>query len=492
MSAPIRQEAGRAVRGSLCVGGGQVINSIIGLLAVMLIPRTFGTQDYGHWVLWRSIASLLVGLSVMGTPEIMARFYVIPLAEGRWEDAGRIFKAVVLVRLFFFSVAAFAGFWMVLGADYSFSNMQNAGWLALSIVFQGWGMTFMLLLYGERRLFQVALLNVLQAALAPLAILLAYHCEKGFLLVPMGAVCGDAIWMLIAFLLARPGQAWVKGWPSGAEMAQLMAFGGLVAVSSVALNLFSNLLPYVMSLRGYSVEAIGFIGLSTRLTGMVTLALATIGAGLFPSLAYVMQRHGTDRAVKWQNLCTRLGVVCGLLIVGAFWLLGRFLVPLVFGLSFAKAIPVLSVGFMTVVPFWLGGQMGRTALLIKQPRMYVISTLGLYVAFMAIFWGLPVDVRGLNAAGAVLGASVFYAICFAVQLRALHIRLQDVARFLPACLMTLFALLFSRLLATPGQMAVGGVVWVLLFLASIHGFGAVRYYELSEIAHMISRREPDA
>ncbi|MFH0879137.1 MAG: hypothetical protein V2A34_05455, partial [Lentisphaerota bacterium] len=144
-----QKEAGHAVKGAVHIGLGQAASAAIGLVSSMFITRVLGSADYGNWVLFRSIISIVVGFSLMGTPEVMARFFVAPLAEGKRDEAGRVFKVVALFRMLLFGLAAGAGFFLLLAADYSFASAANAFYLAASVVFQGWITTFVILLYCE-------------------------------------------------------------------------------------------------------------------------------------------------------------------------------------------------------------------------------------------------------------------------------------------------------------------------------------------------------
>nr|MBP7276444.1 hypothetical protein [Kiritimatiellia bacterium] len=151
------RESRLAIRGMMTLGTGHALNVLLGLVMVTWVPRYFGVTDYGHWVWFRSLIGFLVGFGLLGAGDVMARFYMGYRSEGCPEDAGRVFKSVLVFRCVLAVALAAVGCGLVLASDSAFAHPRAGLLLSVSVVFQTLTVTFNLLLYGERRLgWQVA------------------------------------------------------------------------------------------------------------------------------------------------------------------------------------------------------------------------------------------------------------------------------------------------------------------------------------------------
>jgi len=488
MKPSLRDEATRAVDGALSVGIGQGVNVVVGVVMAMLVPRLLGAADYGNWVLYRSVATLVVGLSALGTAEVVGRFYMPRAAGGDAHGAGRIFKGVVAVRAAATAAAALVGFGLIVRSSGALSSVADGLLLAASIGLQGMQAAFLLLLYGNGRLRPVALIQVLGSATVPLAVLLA-HSAGGLRWVPAGCAIGDAATAILTVSLARPARAWVKGWLGLREYAAMFAVGGVLAASNAARDLLNSLVPYLMLLRSYGVEAIGYVGLAARVGMLAFFSLSMVGAALFPALVQVHETEGLARAQRWSDLASRLGTALLGLIIGAFLLLGRWLVPPVFGAEYRDATPVLAVTLCAVIPLWLAGQWARLAMLTRQTLAYPAAAAGLLIGYAACFYGLPADRAGLNAAWSLLAGASLYALTFAACLQPkLPARLVGIRPLLLPLLLVGACWPLSRLAASWPVAAGLTIAWAAAYALGMLLGGSVRPHEIADILRALRRR----
>ncbi len=82
---------------SLVAGMGQAGAMVIGTVLAVLLPRLMGVEGYGLWILFRSVILLLTTATMLGTQQVVSRFY------GSWSEehpglAQRLFKTVALFR----------------------------------------------------------------------------------------------------------------------------------------------------------------------------------------------------------------------------------------------------------------------------------------------------------------------------------------------------------------------------------------------------------
>jgi O-antigen/teichoic acid export membrane protein len=210
-----------------------------------------------------------------------------------------------------------------------------------------------------------------------------------------------------------------------------------------------------------------------------------VGAALFPSLVHLMETEGLARAVRWQDLATRMGLLLIGLGLGLFLLIGDVLVPMVFGQEYRTATPVLAIAFWSVVPLWIGGQHLRLALLLNRTAAYPLSAAALLAGFALCFWLLPPDPAGVNTAWSLLAGNALFALVLVAFLR----------RHVPGLIGQLRPLLLPLLLAGFGwplsrvagawQTAAVIAAWTALYAGAAFLSGSIRRHEMAEIVSAV-------
>lgn len=488
MEERIREESARAVSGALAIGTGQAAVVVVAAFTALFLPRVFGVDDYGRWILYRSVISLLVFLCVAGTSDLLGRYYVAEAAQGRRDDAARLFKLVAATR----------GVGVLVGSVVSFLVLRSSVRLSLgtparvlsgvSIAMIVAGLTFQALLYCERRMRRMALLNVLNAGLVP-ALVLAARWAVGFRLVPWAAAAGDAAYALVALGLARDLVRWPRGWPPCNRWPGLLKFAAGAGFATMAMSLYANLPPSLMLMAGMSAAELGLMGLALRVGELVKMTLVATGSALFPSIIFVFEHGGAERAVQWQERALRIGALLALAAAGVFGVLGSTLVPLIWGEAYRAAVGPMALLLLSNAFVWVGLQHGWFGMLMRSGTVAAASGAGLVLSFLVLF-------RVFSAAGArgvamaLLGASVLFMV-FSI----LHARLAWGRRFplhrlgLPLALAAATLWIPETLTASLPVAFLCAGCWLAAFAAAAALGGGLRLLEVRELwAHLRGAR----
>jgi O-antigen/teichoic acid export membrane protein len=477
--------ATRAVSDAFWGTLGQAGGLVAGLLAALVLPRLLGAATYGDWVLLRGLMSFVVLFSIIGTPEIMARFHVAHVAAGEDARAAQVVKLAVVVRALLAVAAVVAFLLMAPGRIRLPGGTMDLVLLVAAISCQGGTMIMSLLLYGHRDFSRLAVFHALQPATVPLLVVLA-HRSYGFAGVPAAVAAGDAAMLVLTTVLAGRRWRWPAGWLPRHECAMLLKFGAVVGLASLGYGAFQTMIPYAMHVRGFEATAVGYVGLATRLSGLVSLLLGTVGVSLFPSMTQVLQQDGMDRMLRWNEMSTRAGVLTALLVTGATALASPWIVPLLFGPEYAPASPIVALGMATTAPLWVGGQLARVGLLVYRPRLQVVLVGALLLAFLSGLVIMSCDDRGISAAWAAFAGSVAYAAAGGWFLRALLPLRRATMRWIgPVGVTALAVAAAGRLPATVLFQACALTGWLLLFPLVVRVSGVMGRGEVLQVLQAV-------
>ncbi len=479
---PHPRDASRAMSDALWASLGQAGGMLAGLISAWLVPRLLGPTDYGDWVLLRGLMSFVISFTGLGTSEIVARFYIARLAAGRADDAGRLFKFVAQLRFGLTALAIVTWLALAWGRVRLPGGGADLAWLAVGVTCQSLTLVSLLLLYGHRDFPRLALFHTLQPALTPLLVVAAHRLLGGFSAVPAAVAMGDALALTLVSGLAVRRWRWPAGALARREKITLLGFGGLAGLATFGLGAFYTVMPYLMNLRGYDSTAIGFAGLSGRLVGLLSMALGTLGAGIFPSLTHVLESDGTERMLRWHDLSTRAGMTLCLTAIGTLALAGGWLVPAVFGAGYAAAVPTVTLGMVIGAPLWLGGQCTRLALLLRRPSVPAWQVTALFAAFLAALLSRPPDANGLTAMAAAVAGAAAHALTGVALLWRHQPWRRAVRRFALPIGVTLLALAVGSSVRPTAGPTVGAVTgWLALLTAALVISGVFTRWEAASV-----------
>ncbi len=490
-SRPLHPEARKAVSGATIIGVGQAAAVLIGVGTAILVPRVLGRTDYGWWILLRSIVQLMASASSIGMGDTMVCHYVPRLAGGDTRGAGLVFKTMVSARFLSAVLAAAVGAGMLLHTDSFPERGTSAAWLALSVLLQSVGLSCIQLLYGNRLLARVAVVYILQAAIIPTSVALAY-ATGGFARVPAVAALCDGMVAVLTFLLARKVFQWPSGWLVPAERRKVLSFGATVGLSSFLTGAAGNAIPWLMAKTGYTAAAIGFVGLGLRLSLLLKGTLMSVSGAVFPTLAVVSVTDGMERAGRWLSIASRGGALVVLALLGACLAGGPTWMGRVFGAEFADAAPVVTVCFAMLMPLWLGMQATRLLLLAGRAPQMLMVILVLLAGSLAPLLFIPADPVGMTPAWVSLVACGVFAVSVLAVVPFRRRMLRTWLRIVPAALWVLVAWAIGRWVHTPWWAAAAGVAWAGGLVAVAMASRVMDWYEIRDLWASVRRTRPSA
>jgi len=291
----------------------------------------------------------------------------------------------------------------------------------------------------------------------------------------------------VVFLwLVRRHLAWPAGWPGREERREVASFAGSVAFSSLLLNLFGSLVPYLMGVLGAGIVAIGHVGLALRLSQLVQGVLQQLSGAVFPATRVALEKFGFGKVRAWRSFACRLGAVAVLAVSGVFALAGRFIVARVWGADFAGSAGVIALAFAGLLPRWIGDQYSAMFMVDEKPGLTARSVTAMLGAFvpLAVLW-MPRG-GGVGAMGAMAaGAGAFMAAAWSHMRRLAPEGLGLKALAGPAAWTAAAHLAFVRFPFGPWAAAALTAAWAAGFAALVLGTGSLALFELRQLAgHM--------
>ncbi|MCL4185656.1 MAG: oligosaccharide flippase family protein [Burkholderiaceae bacterium] len=328
---------------------GKLFQFLVGLIALAVIARWVGPEAYGVFALsWVVVG--FAGIVVSAAP-------TDTLVQRRDLHAGHC-NASLLASL---AMALAAWLLIAAGAD------ALAAWLG------GGAALAMILPVRAASLPLSALASVPTALLMReqrFKVLAGADAVAGVLgaLVGIGAaIAGAGLWSLVAMELVRQAVLTlllfrVAAWRPGlrfrrADAADLVAFN-VVTWGAWGLDYADEQLPRILIAASLGTEALGFFALAERLLGQASsVLLVPAYQVLMPGLARVQ----TDREAARQladSILRGAAVIAGPVFLGLAAIAGP-LVPLVFGVDWAGAVPVVQV--LMLLGIWSSLAMAQTA-----------------------------------------------------------------------------------------------------------------------------------
>lgn len=425
-------EARGAVSDALATSLGQGVCFAAGLIFSVYVPRLLGAVNFGEWMLFRGLALFWISLLSMGDREVMSSFYV-PQREQNPDQASRMFKSLVAVRLTLLPAGLVGALLMLFFSSSVYRTPNGMLCLAATVILKSLQSNLCTLLFGQRRLGWLAVVEGVQAVLVPLLVLVSFG-DGRVAWIPRAAVAADALIFTLAWGVSHWRQEWRSGWLPWRSLIEIVRYAAAIAMASSVIVSLNNLLLYLMNLRGYSSAVLGWVGLSTRCAWVVQAGLIAVATALMPILATVQVRHGAQHMFRWQNFISRLGLVLLLLLLGNILLAGPFFVHWVWGADFAPVALLLVGSLLAVIPIWLGSQWIRQFLLQRSTRVYLQAALLYAGVLCSLFFLLPADEGGWTPILAVGGAGAVLAAYTAVHAARQGAALSWLWRFVPAVL----------------------------------------------------------
>ena len=404
-----RPEAKGAVQDALATSIGQASCFLASLIFSIFVPRLLGASVYGEWMLFRGMVMFWLTLSMLGDREVISSFYLPRREAGDHEGAGRVFKSLAVFRLMLVWPAMAGVLFMLFSSSSMFRTWEAAFCIAGSVVCKCVQTVFSSILFGHRRLGMLAIIDTLQAVLLPVGVMAAFD-RASSAMIPLAALLVDLA--IVSFVLAVSGirREWPRGWLNRSDFLIMLRYALAVSLATSVILALNNALLYLMSLRGFSADVLGRVGLATRCAWVGQAALAAVASALMPVLVTVQMRHGAERMISWQNFLSRLGLTLLLLAAGNVLLMGTHVVGLIWGGDFRGVTPLLAVGLLAVAALWVGSQWIRQFLMQRRTRVYMGSAVVYSIVLIATFYAVPRDEQGWAPMLALLAAGTLMSV----------------------------------------------------------------------------------
>ncbi len=450
---------------SLVAGMGQAGAMVIGTVLAVLLPRLMGVEGYGLWILFRSVILLLTTATMLGTQQVVSRFY------GSWSEehpglAQRLFKTVALFRLVIVLGAALLAVGMLRRVGGGHFGAGDEAWAAVAVAIRGTTLTGLVLLYGVKAIGAIALMQVLLGCLAPLGVLAGYRLAGPAAMAPACAG-GELLALATTFWLARGHLSWPRGWLPGARLRLLVRFGGIIALAGLGANIYIDAAICLAPLLGAGPDEAAYLGLATRLNAMLLTGLLTINRAMLPSFSRVSDRGQPERSARWAGLLTRAGAVLLMPAVALLPLLGRPAIRLVWGPAFEDALPIMILVVAGALPMWLSATHVTLAMIVNRPGVQLAGVGALYAGFGAILLAGGALPPAPRVALALAGGAAANCLTLSIGLRRAGCDCPRLGRlWLPLAVTALPLLCVRCPLSWAGGIGLGAL-WSLLFAAAV-------------------------
>ncbi len=458
---------------TVVAGGGYLVTVCVGIITAVLIPKMLGKVYFGQWALFRGIVLLATTVTFLGGRQIMSRYYA-PLMLSDPPAARRLFKVIALFRCGIALLAGCIGYVLLRYLAGVLFNVSSAWLLALAVFLRSQAVTGVVLLYGSSQIRRVTILNFLMMVTAPLTILAGFLLY-GFSAVPAACLVGEAIVLLAAVGLVRPYLRYAPGWPERGSLAEIVTFAGHVAPASIGMGLFKDLPVCLAGAFGASVVQIGYIGLAVRMQGMASAGVTAINNAILPSLSVMTSEKRDDGGIEWIGLLCRAGMVAISALAGGFVIIGRPMISMIWGAAFIPALFPVALGLITLIPIWISSVYMNLAIVFLKPEIQLRSVGWLYLGTISVLFAFPALPVTERIMFALLAGCMMTSAYVIIALGRIGKHLPGIYRLWFVALASVFPFVSVKC----GYDSVSsGVVWLLVFTASVLLSRSLRFREL--------------
>ena len=472
------------------------IEAAVGLLAGVLIARTLGPTDYGHYAFAIWLCGVLIMAGNHGLPTSSIKFIAEARGSGREDVAAALVSR--FTRLQLVSSALVLTVFSVVMATRPIADWSDALPLMLGLAvvaawsraaFWMWGSIGI----GHEQ-FAPENLSLAISALLNLAlvIVLAWTGATVAQFFALYAVLGVVSNVLLRFMLWRRGIRALPG-PIPGELERRMRRHLVLTGIMMLLLVGTNRGVEMTLLKAYvSAEAVGFFAIAGALTkGAVTLLAGGMAAVLLPTMSRRFGEGGPKALGGILIESTRLYWLVGLAIAGLGLTVSEGLVHLLYGNRYEGAIPALTWNLVIAGLMVVNG--AAAAVLTASDRQADRIRIVLCALIVNVIAGLLLIPRyGLAGAIASLALTQLFdtALTWFYAFRRVEVRLPvgPMARqALAATVATVLGYVTTEALHLKLAFAGGAIVFVLTYVPLCVLLRTLRASEFEVIAHLVGR-----
>jgi O-antigen/teichoic acid export membrane protein len=404
-----REAGGLAIRGGILRVGGYLAGIALALVAIPLLTRHLGVDDFGRYITVLSLIAIAGLISEAGLTVVGVREYAVRDAAAR----ERLVRNLVGLRFVIAAIGAAAATLFALVAGYGEAMVVGTALAGVGLMFAVVQQAYAVPLQADLRLGLVTAFDLARQAITVLGILVLVLVGAGlvaFLATPIPA--GLAVAVAGALVIRRQFDA--RPAFDRAEWRYLTREALPVAIASTIGSFFYRIAIIVMSLMATAKET-GYFSASFRIVEAIMMVPGLLTAAAFPivarashddkeRLSYSLQRL-FDMAVilgAWTAVCVVLGAGPAIDFVG--------------GPDYEPAEEVLRVQGVALASTYLVAVWATGLWALREQRALAwanvagVATAGLLTAALIPGYG------ALGAAIAMTAAEVFLAALYAFVL----------------------------------------------------------------------------
>jgi enterobacterial common antigen flippase len=411
-AAPEKHSYGQILKSSALIGGSSVVNIAIGIVRTKAMAILLGPAGFGLFGLYGSIANLTQTIAGMGINSSGVRQIAEAVSSN---DTDRIALTTTALRRTSILLGVLGAVLLVVFSrqvsTLTFGTSQHAAavsLLSIAVLFQLVSAGQGALIQGMRRIYDLAKLGVLGAALGTLiSIPLVYFLrERG--VVP--SIVGVALmsltiswWYSRTVHIQTPSMTVSPVWREAAALLKL----GLAFMASGFMTMGIAYAVRIIVLRKVGFEATGFYQSAWTIGGLYAgFILQAMGADFYPRLTASAENNGVcNRLVNEQ---TRVGLLLAGPGVMATLAFAPMVITLFYSAKFGAAVGVLRwicLGTSLQVITW---PMGFIIMAKGKQTIFFCSEATWMLVSLVLAW-FCVRFFGLNGAGiAFFGSYAFY------------------------------------------------------------------------------------
>jgi O-antigen/teichoic acid export membrane protein len=490
-------ESKTLIRNVALVGMASTVESALGLMAGVVIARSLGPAEYGHYAFSVWLCGLMLIMVNHGLPLTATRF--IAAARG---SAGNGLASAVLARLSriqWIGMAVVLSLFVIEDLIMPIEDWKNAAWtmLAISLVAIASRADFRFQGAIGKGYEQFMPENLVLIIVAPINILLVLglslwggRTEHYFMLF---AITGVISAVMARYILRREGiQPQASAIPT--EFEQRLSRNLMLNALLVLVFAFTNKTVEMTLLKHYTdTTTVAYFAIAASLTkGAVDLLAGGMSAVLLPSMAKKFGQGGMEAMGRMVSESSRLYWMMGLVIAGFGVAITDPAIHLLYGMKYEGAIPALTC--LLVVAGLLVMNGATSAALNagdKQKERIYVSLVAL--ALNLLLGWLLIPQYGL------MGALISYSCtqCFEAMVSAWRVRqhtkvslpLGAMARAALGATMAAFAARWVALqLPAAAGLAAGIVIFLLVYTSTTVLFRTWRAAEFDAIANLFAHR----
>ncbi len=392
------------------------VQTVVGVLFSVLIPRLMGPEAYGRYSLIVSLSIWFTLFASLGYVQVLGRY--VPQFD-LFHDRAHLQKLLgnlLTVRLAGGALTACAYLLLTILWLRDLDRLSLA-LMGGAVFVRAAAQYFFTVFLGLNQAARWGMGETLRRCLI-LSFLLLGFILGGLRGACLGTLLAELIVMVIGFWWARPYLSWRGLLPDVSYLAPYIRFGLIFFASDLLLAVFQNSGETLLRVVSSDYVQISYFGLANGIYLMAALAIPQLTLAFAPLLVALLARGETGALKQWVERLLKWLAVGVMLAV--FWVLflGDEVIWLVFGSAYR---PVATNLLPLAVALWGAslGKVARVLAIVYERPGEALAAAGIQAA---AFWivGLPLSARygSVGACLAVLAASMAYGFYFTWRMRA--------------------------------------------------------------------------